>query len=71
VRCNRGVLPALGRLVATLQTLAAALDSRDEPGEVDLERVEDVVGVVGALTRISRSRSRASSMMSSGIIDRI
>ena len=35
-----------GRLVLALQALAAALDGRDELREVDLERVEDLVGVV-------------------------
>src|SRR3954469_5379510 len=35
-----------GRLVLALQALAPALDGRDELREVDLERVEDLVGVV-------------------------
>ena len=35
-----------GRLVLALQALAAALDGREELREVDLERVEDLVGVV-------------------------
>src|SRR3954466_9526324 len=36
----------LGRLVLALEALAPALDGRDELGEVDLERVEDLVRVV-------------------------
>src|SRR5215204_5769342 len=36
----------LGRLVLALQALAPALDGGDELREVDLERVEDLVGVV-------------------------
>src|SRR4051812_10596336 len=39
-------LPDFGRLVLALQALAPALDGRDELGEVDLEGVEDLVGVV-------------------------
>src|SRR3954462_1991311 len=35
-----------GRLVLALQALAPALDGADELREVDLERVEDLVGVV-------------------------
>src|SRR3954464_14818826 len=35
-----------GRLVLALQALAPALDGGDELREVDLERVEDLVGVV-------------------------
>src|SRR3954471_20002865 len=35
-----------GRLVLALQALAPALDGRDELREIDLERVEDLVGVV-------------------------
>src|SRR3954467_13968980 len=36
----------VGGLVLALQALAPALDGRDELREVDLERVEDLVGVV-------------------------
>jgi hypothetical protein len=54
-----------GGLVLALEALAPALDGGDELREVDLERVEDLVGVVLAPRRISRSRARASSMMSS------
>src|ERR671925_1130932 len=36
----------LGGLVLALEALAAALDRGDELREVDLERVEDLVGVV-------------------------
>src|SRR3954468_4830812 len=39
-------LADFGRLVAALEPLAAALDGGDELREVDLERVEDLVGVV-------------------------
>ena len=43
----RGVaLADFSRLVLALQALAAALHGRDELRQVDLERVEDLVGVV-------------------------
>src|SRR3954449_9831667 len=43
-----------GGLVFALQALAPALDGRDELREVDLERVEDLVGVVlGAETDLA------------------
>src|SRR5690348_6985394 len=40
---RRGGSADLGRLVLALEALAPALDGRDELGEVDLERVEDLV----------------------------
>src|SRR4051794_14124705 len=43
---RRGGSADLGRLVLALEALAPALDGRDELGEVDLERVEDLVRVV-------------------------
>jgi hypothetical protein len=41
-----GVSPDLGALVGAAQALAAALDGGYELREVELERVEDLVGVV-------------------------
>src|SRR3954467_12232455 len=47
-----------GRLVLALQALAPALDGRDELREVDLERVEDLVGVVlGAEADLALARA--------------
>src|SRR3954469_6068705 len=43
---TRRALADFGGLVAALQALAPALDGGDELREVDLERVEDLVGVV-------------------------
>src|SRR5215211_7284372 len=48
-----------GRLVLALQPLAPALDGGDELREVDLERVEDLVGVVlGAETDLALAGAR-------------
>src|SRR3954464_12252189 len=46
VAVTRPRLRHFGWLVLALQALAAGLDGGDELGEVDLERVEDLVGVV-------------------------
>src|SRR3954470_15794321 len=46
MRTGAAPLRDFGRLVLALQALAPALDGRDELREVDLERVEDLVGVV-------------------------
>src|SRR5512146_2913112 len=47
-----------GGFVLALQALAAALHGRDELREVDLERVEDVVGVVlGAEADLALARA--------------
>src|SRR3954469_6015413 len=46
VAVTRPRLRHFGRLVLALEALAAALDGGDELREVDLERVEDLVGVV-------------------------